>query len=61
MEMARREGYIGEESQNSILNLLWFQEELCEGGSGIEIRTAQDMEGEAERRSGFSTQNGAST
>lgn len=60
MEMEQWEGYIGEESQNSILNPLCFQEELCEGGSGVEIRATQDVEGEAERRSDFSTQYGAS-
>lgn len=54
-------GSTGEESRNSILNVLWFQEGLCEGGSGVEIRAAQDVEGEAERRSGFGTQNGTGT
>lgn len=61
MEMARWGGYTGEESRKSILNVLWFQEGLCEGGSGIEIRAAQDVEGEAGRRSGFSIQNGTGT
>ena len=53
MEMVRWGGYTGEESRKSILNVLWFQEGLCEGSSGIEIRAAQDVEGDAERRSGL--------